>query len=105
MARYLQTRILALLPVLFLMSVVVFCFIHLIPGDPADAMLGIEADAETRQALRHALGVDRPIPVQYVLWITRLARGDLGRSIRAQQPVGRILAEKFPLTLELTLAS
>jgi peptide/nickel transport system permease protein len=105
MLQYLRTRLLTLVPVLFLMSVLVFGFIRLIPGDPADAMLGIDADASTRQALRHALGVDRPIPVQYALWLGRMARGDFGRSIRSQQPVWAILADKFPVTLELTAAA
>lgn len=105
MTRYLQTRVLTLVPILLLMSILVFAFIHLIPGDPADAMLGIDADLATRQALRHALGVDRPLPVQYVLWLARVVRGDFGRSITSQQPVLAILAEKFPVTLELTVAA
>lgn len=105
MVRYLETRVLALLLVLLLMSVVVFSFLHLTPGDPVDAMLGVEVEQETKQGLRHELGLDRPLLAQYALWMGRALRGDLGTSIRSRQRVSGIIGEKLPVTLELTLAA
>jgi peptide/nickel transport system permease protein len=105
MARYLQTRVLALVPVLFLMSLIVFSFIHLIPGDPVDAMLGPEVDVTAKQALRHEMGLDQPLATQYVTWISRMVRGDFGISVRSHEPVAAIIAQKLPVTLELTLVA
>jgi peptide/nickel transport system permease protein len=105
MIQYLQGRVLALLLILLLMSVIVFSFVHLTPGDPVEAMLGTEVDAATKQAVRHDLGLDRPLLAQYAGWINRALRGDLGTSIRTHQRVSGILAEKLPVTLELTLAA
>ena len=105
MIQYLQARMLALLLILLIMSVIVFSFVHLTPGDPVEAMLGIEVDAATKQAVRHDLGLDRPLLAQYAGWITRALRGDLGTSIRTHQRVSGILAEKLPVTLELTFAA
>ena len=87
------------------MSVIVFSFLHLTPGDPVEAMLGTEVDQATKEGLRHALGLDRPLFMQYAVWIGRAARGDLGRSIRTHQRVSAILGEKLPVTLELTVAA
>ena len=87
------------------MSVIVFSFLHLTPGDPVEAMLGMEVDQATKEGLRHALGLDRPLFMQYAVWIGRAARGDLGRSIRTHQRVSAILGEKLPVTLELTVAA
>ena len=105
MLRYLQARILALLLILVLMSVIVFSFLHLTPGDPVEAMLGTEVDQATKEGLRHDLGLDRPLVLQYGLWVRRAWRGDLGTSIRTHQPVSAILGEKLPVTLELTVAA
>ncbi len=105
MIRYLQARVLALLLILVLMSVVVFSFLHLTPGDPVEAMLGSEVDQATKDGLRHALGLDRPLPVQYGVWMSRALRGDLGASIQMHQRVSTLLAEKLPVTIELTAAA
>jgi peptide/nickel transport system permease protein len=105
MIHYLQGRVLALLLILLVMSVIVFSFVHLTPGDPVEAMLGTEVDAATKQAVRHDLGLDRPLLAQYAGWINRALRGDLGTSIRTHQRVSGILAEKLPITLELTFAA
>ncbi len=105
MIQYLQGRFLALLLILLVMSVIAFSFVHLTPGDPVEAMLGTEVDAATKQAVRHDLGLDRPLLAQYVGWINRALRGDLGTSIRTHQRVSGMLAEKLPVTLELTLAA
>ena len=87
------------------MSVIVFSFLHLTPGDPVEAMLGTEVDQATKAGLRQALGLDRPLFVQYAVWIGRAARGDLGSSIRTHERVSAILGEKLPVTLELTVAA
>jgi len=102
---YLQTRVLALVLVLAIMSVIVFSFVHLIPGDPVDAMLGVEVDPSTKQAVRREMGLDRPVLQQYGWWIGRALRGNLGRSVRTNEPVSVMLGEKLPVTLELTVAA
>ena len=103
MATYIRNRLIAMLPVLFLVSIIVFMLIRLIPGDPVLIMLGEEATLEVRAALRHELGLDRSIPVQYAVWVGRVIRGDLGRSIRTHQPVLEAIIQRLPVTFELTL--
>jgi peptide/nickel transport system permease protein len=105
MILYLEQRLLALLLVLALMSVIVFSFVHLIPGDPVVAILGTEVDQATQQGLRHAMGLDRPLPQQYVRWAGGALRGELGESVRTHQPVAVILGQKLPVTLQLTAAA
>ncbi len=94
-----------MVPVAFLVSVAVFALIHLTPGDPARIILGEEGTPEAVAALRHELGLDRPLPQQYVLWITRVVRGDLGRSVRTHQPVIQAIGERLPASFELGLAA
>ena len=80
MIEFLARRLLVLIPVLFFMSVIVFGVLRLIPGDPVDVMMGSDqVDAQTRQALRHELGLDLSLPHQYLRWLGRVGRGDLGR--------------------------
>ncbi len=105
MAKYLRDRLVGAVPMLFLMSLVVFAIVYLIPGDPVDAMLGQEADPVARQALRRQLGLDQPLWAQYTTWAWRVLHGDFGRSLRAQQPVLALIEEKLPATLLLTTAS
>jgi peptide/nickel transport system permease protein len=105
MTRYAGARLLGALPMLFLMSLLVFAIVYLIPGDPVDAMLGQEADPVARQALRRELGLDLPLWHQYSRWAWRAVQGDLGRSLRAQQPVAALIREKLPATLVLTAAA
>jgi ABC-type dipeptide/oligopeptide/nickel transport system permease component len=83
----------------------VFLLIHLVPGDPVEAMLGESAQPADRAALRHALGLDRPLTAQYVTYLERLARLDLGESLHYQRPVRQLLGERIPATLELTAAA
>ena len=104
-ATYLGGRLLGALPMLFLMSLVVFAIVYLIPGDPVDAMLGQDAERSAREALRRELGLDQPLWRQYVGWLGRVVRGDLGRSLRAQQPVRDLIADKLPATLLLTTSA
>ena len=105
MIKYITGRIVYLIPVLFFMSVVVFLFIHLIPGDPVDYILGLEATAETRAQLRTELGLDRNIVVQYVSWAGKIMVGDFGRSVLTGEPVMATILEKFPATILLAVAA
>lgn len=83
----------------------VFLLLHLVPGDPVDAMLGESAQPADRTALRAALGLDRPLAAQYLDYLAGLARLDLGESIRDQRPVAAVLAERLPATLQLAVAA
>lgn len=105
MLRYILNRMIYLIPVLFFMSLVVFSFIHLIPGDPVDSMLGFEATDQARDTLRQELGLDRSILVQYANWAGKLITGDFGRSIVSRKPVLSLILEKFPATLVLAIAA
>ena len=102
MGRYVLRRFIAMIPVLFLVSVIVFSLLHLTPGDPATTILGEEATPENLAALRHELGLDQPLPVQYVRWLADVLQGDLGRSLRTNKPVSESIMERLPVTLELT---
>ncbi|MBI3976707.1 MAG: ABC transporter permease [Chloroflexi bacterium] len=105
MTRYVLMRLALLLPVLLLASVLIFLLIHLIPGDPATTMLGIDAPPEQIEALRERLGLRRPLPVQYTLWLGRAVQGDLGTSFSSGLPVSRLLLQKLPPTLQLSLGA
>ncbi|HZO32375.1 MAG TPA: ABC transporter permease [Chloroflexota bacterium] len=101
MTTYLLKRIVSMVPVLFLVSIVIFSLIHLTPGDPVITMLGEEATLEARDRLRAQLGLDRPLPVQYAAWLAKVVTGDLGRSIRTNQPVAEAITERLPVTIQL----
>ena len=107
MRRYLVKRVLSLLLVLFGMSVLVFGAMRLLPGDVVDLMMGMQTSAsgEDRDALERRYGLDRPVVVQYLDWMGGLLQGDLGRSLRTQQPVSQELMRKLPVTVELTILS
>ncbi len=106
MLAYLARRIVGLLPILLIMSVIVFGLIRLVPGDPIDVMYGSEGmDAARRAALSHELGLDQPIVVQYARWIWRAVHGDLGNSYRAGMPVMALIGQRMPATLLLTGAA
>jgi len=94
----------ALLTVLGVVTVV-FMLVHLIPGDPVEVMLGESARPAERAELRAALGLDRPLPVQWLDYLGRLARGDLGRSLHSRAPVRALLAERLPYTALLAGAA
>jgi len=98
-------RLLATLGVVLGVAILVFLLIHLIPGDPVDVMLGESAQAADRAALRQAMGLDLPVPVQLINYLDGLARLDLGRSLYSQRPIIELLAERLPATLELTAVS
>ena len=106
MFAYLARRALTLLPILLIMSVIVFGLIRMVPGDPIDVMYGSEGMDEIRRAaLSQELGLDQPIVVQYGKWLWRAARGDLGNSYRAGIPVLELIAQRLPATLLLSFAA
>ncbi|GAA2090645.1 ABC transporter permease [Actinomadura alba] len=92
----------AALIVLFLASVLIFLGIRALPGDPAVAMAGEEASPELVAAIRQEYGLDRPLPVQYASYVSETLQGNLGRSTQDKLPVGEILADRLPVTLELS---
>ena len=105
MLTFLLKRLLGLLPTLLIVSILVFLFVHLLPGDPARLAAGQDADAQTVALVRTELGLDRPVPEQFVRYFANLARGDLGVSIRTRRPVSTEIGERFLPTLLLTLTS
>ena len=92
-------------PLLLGVATIIFSLIHLIPGDPVEVMLGAGAGAGDVSDLRHRLGLDQPIGVQYASFMSGLFRGDLGQSLRYRDPVSDLLLERFPATLLLSAAS
>jgi peptide/nickel transport system permease protein len=102
---YVLRRLLLLVPVLFGLSIFVFLLIHLAPGDPVETQLGIHATPQTIARLRLSLGLDQPLPVQYLIWLNRMLHGDLGTSLYAHAPVTSLILQRFPTTLVLTISS
>ncbi len=105
MARYLVRRLLLTLPVLLGVATLVFALIHLVPGDPAQSMLGEGASEEEVVQLRHRLGLDRPLLEQYRSFLTGLVRGDLGTSFRYGTPVTREIRDRLLRTMQLAIAA
>ena len=94
-----------MLPTLLIVAVLVFLFVHMLPGDPARLAAGPDADPQTVAMVRQDLGLDRPLPEQFVSFFTRMLHGDFGKSIRTRRAVSTEIAERFMPTLLLTLAS
>ncbi|MCI0529711.1 MAG: ABC transporter permease [Nitrospira sp.] len=105
MWNYITSRLLSALVVLIGVSCLVFLLIHLVPGDPVEVMLGESAQPADREALRHALGLDQPIPIQLLNYFNGLVQFNLGVSLHSQRSIVKLLTERFPATVELTLAS
>lgn len=105
MIRYISVRILLALPALWLIVTMVFLLAHIVPGDPVQQMLGEGARAEDLQQLRHSLGLDQPILVQYEHYLVGVVHGNLGESFRFQQPVSHVVLSHFPATLELSVVA
>jgi peptide/nickel transport system permease protein len=101
MIRYLVRRIAALMPVALGVTTLTFALIPLVPGDPVSAMVGENAQPADIVAMRHQLGLDRPLLAQYASFLSGLVRGDLGESISMHEPVSHLIAERYPATLEL----
>ncbi len=105
MIAYICRRFLSMIPSLFLASVIVFSFIHFIPGDPAQVMLGDQATPERVQQLRESMGLDRPLYVQYAKWIGGVLRGDMGQSIFFHKPVLDVIADRAETSLLIAVFS
>jgi ABC-type dipeptide/oligopeptide/nickel transport system permease component len=103
--RFLIRRFLLTVPVLLGIVTLVFSLIHLVPGDPVQIMLGEGAQSNDVELLRHKLGLDRPILEQYSTYLKSLIRGELGISFRFGEPVGQIIATRYPATMELAVLS
>ncbi|MGC6585780.1 ABC transporter permease [Paenibacillus sp. Dod16] len=103
MLAYITKRLLSLIPVLAVVTIAIFLIIHITPGDPAAAILGMEASQEEIQKLNQDLGLDRPILEQYTSWVANVFKGDLGDSIFMNQPVSEAIAEHITPTLSLAI--
>src|SRR3990170_803733 len=103
MRSFILRRAAALAATLFFVSILVFVVIRVLPGDPALIIMGTEASPEAAARLREAIGLNRPLPVQYAEWIGGALRGDLGRSIQYDVPVGALILSRLPVTVPLTL--
>lgn len=101
MARYLLRRFALTLPAIWLVLTMVFFLIHIVPGDPVEQMLGEGAAPGQAAQLRHSLGLDRPLYVQYGRYLADVVRGDLGQSFKFQAPVRHVIFERYPATLQL----
>jgi peptide/nickel transport system permease protein len=102
---FLIRRVLLTLPILFIVSVVCFSLINLIPGDPAAVILGPEASEQAKEQMSERLGLDKPIVVQYVDWLGGVLHGDLGESLVDGTPVSQLILQRLPVTLELALGT
>jgi peptide/nickel transport system permease protein len=101
MLLFLRNRLISLIPTLFFVSVIVFGLQQLLPGDPAVMLAGEDQDPSVIAYLHKKLHLDQPLPVRYGYWMSGVFRGDLGTSMRIQEPVTQLIAEKLPVTLEL----
>ncbi|HWP60784.1 MAG TPA: ABC transporter permease [Candidatus Acidoferrales bacterium] len=103
---YVLRRLFHLVPVLLFVSLIVFLIVHLIPGDPVDAMLGEQRyDREQYEIVRRKMGLDKPLYAQYAGWLGRVLQGDFGESIRNQRPVLDAVIERYPATIYLAMAA
>ncbi len=104
MTGYVLRRLAQAGPTILLTSVLIFLILHLVPGDPAAVLAGSDAPPDVVEALRKEMGLDRSLPVQYFLWLSRVLRGDLGVSYVSKFPVWTLILRRLPATLELTAA-
>ncbi|HEY0218494.1 MAG TPA: ABC transporter permease [Afipia sp.] len=100
---YVLRRLAVAIPTLLLVSILVFCLLKLLPGDPAIALAGEERDPAVIEFLRHKYMLDQPIYIQFVHWLWGILQGDFGMSIRTRLPIGEMLVEKLPVTIELSV--
>ena len=105
MLNYFIKRVLGVIPTLLIVAVLVFLFVHLLPGDPARLAAGPEADPATVELVRADLGLDKPMHEQFVRFFANALRGEFGNSIRTKRPVSEEIGERFWPTLNLTIAS
>ncbi|QQE79359.1 ABC transporter permease [Alicyclobacillus sp. SO9] len=102
---YVAKRLITVIPVLFILSILVFGLIHLIPGGPAQAVLGQEATPSALAALRAQLGLNQPVPIQYTTWLWHALHGNLGTSLVNGEPVTLLIMQRLPETLELAIGT
>lgn len=105
MTGYILKRLLGLLPTLLIVAVLVFFYVHMLPGDPARLAAGADATPETVALVRQELGLDKPLPQQFLSFFSNLVQGDLGTSLRSRRPVATEIGDRFMPTLLLTVAS
>src|SRR5713226_7685287 len=103
MLSFVARRLAQAIPVIFLATIGVFLLLHLLPGDPAVLMAGSDAPPATVEFVRHDMGLDQPLPVQYGVWLGHIVRGDLGKSVFSKLPVSQLIGQRAPATLELAL--
>src|ERR1700687_2474200 len=101
MTQYIVRRLLLLPIILFGVSVLVFLVLHLVPGNPAQVIAGPDAPPATVAQIERELGLDRPLPEQYAIYLSRVLQGDLGRSLRSRRPVLSDVMDALPNTLQL----
>src|SRR6202051_5102323 len=103
--RRIAIKLVELVVVVFLVTCVTFLLLHLLPGSPAESILGAEATPKLVAELNKALGLNKPLPVQYVHWINQLLHGNFGKSYVNDEPVGQSILQHLPVTLELLIVS
>lgn len=103
MTRYIMRRVMAFVPTLLVVALVVFFMIELVPGDPVGLMLGLDAGRDAMEVLRQQLGLDRPLHVRLLDWFGNAFQGDLGESLFIHEPVSSIIAERYPVTMSVTI--
>jgi peptide/nickel transport system permease protein len=103
MVLYILRRLAIAIPTLLLVSILVFCLLKLLPGDPAIALAGEERDPAVIEFLRHKYMLDQPLYIQYAHWLGGILQGDFGQSIRTKLPIGEMLLERLPVTIELSV--
>lgn len=105
MGKYVVKRILSMIPLLFVISIIIFLFIHMIPGDAARMVAGATATSGEVEAVRRELGLDQPLVPQYIQWVTGILQGDLGVSYTNNTSVAELFAPRLPITIYLTICS
>lgn len=101
MGQYIARRLMLLIPAWLIMGIIAFALIRLIPGDPAAVLLGMEATPDAVEQLRQRLGLDQPLPAQFVIWLGQIAKGELGKSYFLGEPVLQAIVNRLPVTLSL----
>jgi peptide/nickel transport system permease protein len=102
---FITRRLIMAVPVLLLVTIIVFSLLHLLPGDPATVILGQEATPEAIEAMRLELGLNKPLIIQYFDWLGKIIQGDFGRSLIDRTPVSKLILQRLPATMELTLGA
>jgi peptide/nickel transport system permease protein len=105
LTRYILRRLILMVPVALLVTIIAFGLLRLAPGDPVQIYVGEQRDPQLIEQTRRNLGLDQPLPIQYLAWLSHASTGDFGRSIRTHEEVGATIVQRLPATLELTIAA